>query len=189
MANAPLVLPLMMLQVTGDAVASASVAVTTPTTVPVCADSETLNACPAVICGALSFWSSTAMVKFCDEVEPSELVARIVMEWLAAVSRSKMVLVVTSPVVESIETLLPGFTLKLYVTLSVASVSLANPVMPTAVPTAEFSVTTFAAVLESETPLMANSLTSATMMTKLFVCDDPSALVAFTTILWLDAFS
>ena len=60
-----------------------------PAVVPLAAFSSTVSAAPSVSLIAVipdSFTSVTAIVKFCVENEPSELVARMVTEWLVAVS-------------------------------------------------------------------------------------------------------
>ncbi len=73
--------------------------------------------------------------------------------------------------------------------LTVASASLACAVMPTAAPMAALSATLLAAASASVTALTSNSSTSATAIENTWVLKLPSAEVARTVMLWLEALS
>ena len=65
-----------------------------------------------------------------------------------------------------------------------ASLSVARAVMPTAVPVAAFSATWLAALLPSMGEVTSNSSTSVIAMVKLWAATLPSALAAWTVMVW-----
>ena len=101
MANKPSPLPAVIAQPDRAPVISASVAATVPTLSLTLASSSMSNVCPGVITGAVSFRSSTVMVKVWVLNEVSVDVARTVMLWLAALSLSSALFRVTIPVTPS----------------------------------------------------------------------------------------
>ena len=99
-------------------------------------------------------------------VEPSALVARTVMlcDALASRSSSKPFATVTTPVAPLIANRPPASSNSEYVTpFVVASSSVENPVMPTAVPLAALSSTAFAVASLSVGAETSNSSTSLTV--------------------------
>ena len=90
--------------------------------------------------------------------------ARMVIVYDAAASRSIAPATVTTPVFASIANRPPALLVSEYVTTSVPSGSVARAVMPTAVPIDEFSTTVFGEASLSTTALTAPSLTSVMLI-------------------------
>ena len=111
--------------------------------------SATLAPAADVIAGATSLTFVTPMVNACVTDEPSVDVARTMIAWLAAVSKSSAPATVTTPVLASMANRPPASLSREYVTASVASGSSASAVTPTAVPITAFSATAFGAPFAS----------------------------------------
>ena len=145
-------------------VASLSVAeAVMPTSVPFVAFSTTLFAVVSASTGVDtddSFKSLIPIVTVSDVNEVSLLVARMAMSNDAATSRSIAPATVTTPVFASIANRPPALLVSEYVTTSVPSGSLADAVMPTVVPIAEFSATVLLVASLSITALTPPSLMS-----------------------------
>ena len=134
-----------------------------PTSVPFTVFSETLFAVTFASAGVEtenSFTSAMPIETVTVVNEVSLLVARMVMLYDAAASRSMAPATVTTPVFASIAKCPPALSVSEYVTTSVPSGSAARAVIPTAEPSVEFSATEFAAASLSTTALTAPSLTS-----------------------------
>ena len=140
-----------------------------PTSVSLAAFSFTASAVAFTSVGAVTSNSSRsliAMVKVESAIEPSALVARMVMSCDAAASRSSSEpsATDTTPVEPSILKRPPASSNSEYVTpFVVASASLDEAVMPTSVSLAAFSFTASAAALTSVGAVTSNSSTSATV--------------------------
>ena len=115
-----------------------------------------------------SFTSLMLMVNVSDVNDVSLLVARMMISYDAAASRSIAPATVTIPVFGSIANRPPASSVSEYVTTSVPSASVADAITPTVVPSTEFSATVSAAALLSTTALTAPSLTS--VIVTLIVC-------------------
>ena len=102
--------------------------------------------------------------KVCVVNEVSVLVARMVISYDEAASRSIAPATVTTPVFGSIANRPPALLVSEYVTTSVPSGSVADAVTPTVVPITEFSATLLAAGLLSTIALTAPSLTSVMLI-------------------------
>ena len=151
-----------------------------PTAVPTAAFSATVSAVASLsMIGVAtnSLTSRTAIVNTVSLVDPSALVARTVMLCIAAASRSRRVpsATVTTPDPLSIAKRPPALSVREYVTaFVVASLSLAEAVMPTIVPIAEFSSTAFAVPSASTDAVTSNSSRSLSAMLKTVSLVDPS---------------
>ena len=167
-------------------VTSASVAkAVMPTAVPMAAFSATVlpdASASETAEMAVSLTSLTSMVKLCVLVEPSVDVAVTSMVWLVAVSASRLPATVTMPVFASMANRPPALSVRLYVTVSVTSGSVASAVMPTTAPTLASSSTAFAAALLSETgPTLLSDVSSVRLMVKVSDEVEPSVDVAVTS--------
>ncbi len=163
-----------------------------PTAVPIAALSETpfADASVSEIAEMLvSLTSLTPIEKVSVVVEPSVDVAVTSMLWLVAVSASRPEATVTTPVFASMLKSPPALSERLYVTVSVASASVARAVMPTTAPTLASSSTLFASVFVSVIAETPDSLMLSTLIANVCVDVEPSSEVAVTSIEWFVAVS
>ena len=160
------------LYVTVFVVASPSLAdAVIPTGVPLAAFSATLLDTGLASTGVDTEDSLTSLILMVTVIvvnDESLLVARMMISYEDAASRSIASATVTTPVFGSIANRPPASSVSEYVTISVPSASSAVAMTPTGAPMAEFSTTRFTEASLSETALIPPSLTS--VIVTLIVC-------------------